>query len=40
VLVHKLDEALAAALEHMPQPAPGYVDPLAPKEVTSQPPTN
>jgi ATP-dependent Lon protease len=39
VQVHKLDEVLAAALEQMPQPAPGYVDPLAPKE-TTQPTSN
>ncbi len=40
VFVSKLDEALAAALEHMPQPSQAYVDEMAAKAAASPVSTN
>jgi ATP-dependent Lon protease len=40
VFVHKLDEVLEAALERMPQPSQAWMDQVAQKEQSSQPPSN
>ncbi len=40
VFVSRLDEALAAALEHMPQPSQAYVDEMAAKAAASPVSTN